>query len=161
MISNEALEEAMKAAEESVDSHIAAAKEAENLVSVEEPAAPADNAEQDALKAEIAKKEQELAGTKEALLRTAADFENYRKRSEKEISEIRKFADKQLLLDFLPVMDNFERAIEHLPESSEEPIKTIVTGVKMIKDGFLATLRRHGDEPFDSLGKPFDPNIHE
>ncbi len=153
----------MKAAEESVDNHIAAAKEAESLISTEVPedsGAPS-TAEIAALKADINKKEQELASTKDALLRTAADFENYRKRSEKEINEIRKFAAKQLLLDFLPVMDNFERAIEHLPDSTEEPVKNMVTGIKMIKDGFLATLRRHGAEPFDSLGKTFDPNIHE
>ncbi len=165
MISNEALEEAMKAAEESVESRLAAnkgiAQEELKEETIELPNADEDSATIENLKAELAKKSQELAATKDALLRTAADFENYRKRSEKEIGEIRKFAAKQLLLDFLPVMDNFERAVEHLPADPEEPLKTMVTGIKMIKDGFLATLRRHGAEPFDSLGKTFDPNIHE
>lgn len=93
---------------------------------------------------------------KELLLRTRADFENYQKRVAKERDQERRFALWPLAQDLLPVLDNFQRALDSVREDS--PLRQ---GVAMIYQQLQEVLRKHGIVPMDAEGKPFDPHLHQ
>jgi len=99
-----------------------------------------------------------LKETHERLLRTAAEFDNYRKRAAKEKEDVQRFGIERLLKDFLPVMDNLERALDHAEQ--HEP-RQVVEGVKLVQKLFETTLAKHGVVGFSAVGKPFDPGVHE
>ena len=90
-------------------------------------------------------------------LRTAADFENFKKRARRDVVERTKQAEDRMVQDFLPVVDNLERALEH-GEQSEGPL---LDGVNMVYKQFLSTLERYGITPCEAMGQPFDPEFHE
>lgn len=96
------------------------------------------------------------------LLRTAADFENYKKRSKKELGDSVQRAEKRVVLDFLPVADNLKRAIEHInKEGDQGNIEGLIEGVQMVQRQFLNILEQYEIKPFDSMGEVFDPEKHE
>jgi molecular chaperone GrpE len=99
-----------------------------------------------------------LKDTHERLLRTAAEFENYKKRAQKEKEDASKFGTEKLLKDFLPVMDNLERALDH---AEQHDPKQVLEGVRLVQKLFESTLARHGVVGFSAVGKPFDPAFHE
>lgn len=89
-------------------------------------------------------------------LRTLADFENYRKRSDREKQDFFKHALGGVLRDILPVLDNFDRALEHAEEGDE-----FHKGTLLIYKQLYDVLQRHGLRPIEESGVHFDPNIHE
>ena len=93
----------------------------------------------------------------ERLLRLTAEYDNFRKRSQREKNESRQFANQHLLEKQLPVLDNFEMALT----AAENADPAIRDGVQMIYDQFLSVLKEAGVEGIDSGGELFDPNIHE
>lgn len=95
----------------------------------------------------------------EKMLRAVADLENYKKRAAKEKDEVQKFGSEKLLRDFLPVVDNFDRALEHARTSGD--LESLKKGVEMTRKLFEDTLGKHGVKGFSSKGEPFDPNRHE
>jgi molecular chaperone GrpE len=105
----------------------------------------------------------ELQKTKERLLRTAADFENYRKRSQRDQEEARVRGREEVLRELLGAYDNLERAVEAAQAHAvETPVATaLVDGVNMVRRQFLDGLGRFGVKQLESLGVPFDPTFHE
>jgi molecular chaperone GrpE len=99
-----------------------------------------------------------LKDTHERLLRTAAEFDNYKKRAVKEKEDVQRFGSERLLKDFLPVMDNLERALEH---AEQHDPRQVIEGVRLVQKLFENTLAKHGVAGFSAVGKPFDPNLHE
>lgn len=99
-----------------------------------------------------------LKDTHERLLRTAAEFDNYKKRAQKEKEDVQKFGAERLLKDFLPVLDNLERALDH---AEQHDPRQVIEGVKLVQKLFETTLARHGVSGFSAVGKPFDPSLHE
>jgi len=93
---------------------------------------------------------------KDRYLRTLADFENFRKRNEREKADFFKHALGAVLRDILPVLDNFDRALEHAEEGDE-----FHKGVLLIYKQLFEILQRHGMKPVDEVDVHFDPNIHE
>ena len=91
------------------------------------------------------------------LLRLTAEYDNFRKRSQREKTEARQFANQHLLEKQLPVLDNFEMALT----AAKDADPAIRDGVQMIYDQFVGVLKDAGVEPIDAEGEPFDPNIHE
>lgn len=91
--------------------------------------------------------------------RAAADFSNYRKRAEKDSSELTKFSNMLLISRLLPVLDDFERALQTLPEKLRD--LTWIDGIMLIARKMRAVLEAEGVKPIEAEGKPFDPNIHE
>ena len=89
-------------------------------------------------------------------VRTLADFENYRKRSEREKDDFRRYALVGVIRDLLPVIDNFERALEHAEEGDE-----FHKGVALIYKQLFDVLQGHGLRAIAESGVRFDPNIHE
>lgn len=100
-----------------------------------------------------------LQDTHERMLRAAADLDNYRKRAVKEKEEIQKFGAEKLLTDFLPVIDNLDRALEHAQARAD--FAALQKGVAMTRKLFETVLSKHGVKTFASVGQPFDPHIHE
>ena len=100
--------------------------------------------------------DQELRDVRDRYLRTLADFENYRKRADREKTDFFKYALAGTITDLLPVLDNFDRALEHA-EGGDEFHK----GVLLIYKQLFDVLRRHGLRPIEESGVHFDPNIHE
>lgn len=93
---------------------------------------------------------------KDRYMRTLADYENYRKRSDREKNEFYKYALQGVLKELLPVLDNFDRALDHAEEGDD-----FHRGVALIYKQLVSTLQKHGVKPIDESGVRFDPNIHE
>jgi molecular chaperone GrpE len=93
------------------------------------------------------------------LQRTAADYANYRRRTEQERIQQRLLANEQLLREFVPVLDDIQRGLEAIP--SKEQDSKLAEGMRLVEQKLLNTLKKHGVTPIDSLGQPFDPSVHE
>ncbi len=98
-------------------------------------------------------------------MRARAELENFRKRTEREAEELRKYQAFQLIRDLLPALDNLERAIEAAEAESsgspEQRLTQLTEGLRMVHRQFLEILARYGAKPIDALNKTFDPNYHE
>jgi molecular chaperone GrpE len=101
----------------------------------------------------------ETAKMKDAWLRTAADFDNFRKRSRKEMDDARRGGREDLLRAVLPVFDNLERAIQSAQRSSD--VKAMADGLAMVQRQFVEALSREGISRVPTIGQPFDPSVHE
>ncbi|NMP23001.1 nucleotide exchange factor GrpE [Sulfobacillus harzensis] len=93
------------------------------------------------------------------LIRLQADFENFRRRMDRERDEIQGRVAERLLTDLLPVFDNLERAVKFMPSEGEAKVWRV--GVEMTLNGFMEALARLGVKPIEALGAPFDPRYHE
>jgi molecular chaperone GrpE len=108
---------------------------------------------------ELKKKAEERDTYLDQLLRTKAEFMNYQKRMVKENESTSQFAVQSLILDFLPELDNFDRALK-LADNSKDFDK-FVEGIKLIEVQLFKVLGKYGVEPIETVGKAFDPNLHE
>ena len=108
---------------------------------------------------EIEKLTVELNDFKDKYLRTAAEFENYKKRRGKEISDIIERANEQFCLEILPVIDDFERSLNS--EMTKKSYKSLKQGIELIYQKLMAVLQKQGVEPIESIGRPFNPEMHE
>jgi molecular chaperone GrpE len=106
------------------------------------------------------KAEEEAGRLREALLRKTADFDNMKRRTEREKTDFFKFALAEVLRDLLGVVDNLERALAHAAQGAGEGEEFRV-GVAMIEKQLLETLRKYGLTEVPAQGLPFDPNVHE
>jgi molecular chaperone GrpE len=93
------------------------------------------------------------------LQRTAAEFANYRRRSEQERAQLVPRVRGEVVAQFLPVIDDFERALSHIPD--DEQSKGWVSGLQMIDNKFRGILERVDARIIDPVGEPFDPSRHE
>lgn len=94
-------------------------------------------------------------------LKTAqAEQINYRKRKDEEVANRLKYANQDLILEILPILDNFERALK-LQNSEDANLSKFLDGIKMIYNSLRDTLKRFGVEEIDCLGKEFDHNLHQ
>ncbi|HRV33775.1 MAG TPA: nucleotide exchange factor GrpE [Anaerovoracaceae bacterium] len=91
-------------------------------------------------------------------LRLAADFQNFRRRSEKEKNDVYAYANEKIVLELLDVIDNFERAMDHSWEAGEA---RLMEGMAMILKQLLDVMEKNHVEVIDALGKPFDPVYHD
>lgn len=116
------------------------------------------------LEDKLAAKTKEAAELKDSLLRSVADFRNLQEVTKKDVQKAKNFALQKFAKDLLESIDNFGHALgafkdEDLEKSKE--ISDLYTGVKMTRDVFEKTLRKHGIEKLDPVGEQFDPNKHE
>ena len=91
------------------------------------------------------------------LLRLIAEYDNFRKRAQRDKDEARQFANQNLIEKQIPILDNFEMALA----AAQAADPAIRDGVQMIYDQFLSVLKEAGVEPIDAVGEKFDPNFHE
>jgi molecular chaperone GrpE len=107
----------------------------------------------------LAQAQAEAARNKDAWLRTAADFDNFRKRTRKELEDARRTGREDLLRAVLPVFDNLERAIQSSQRSTD--VKAMADGLSMVQRQFVEALGREGIARVPTVGQPFDPSVHE
>ncbi|MCX6811275.1 MAG: nucleotide exchange factor GrpE [Candidatus Berkelbacteria bacterium] len=108
---------------------------------------------------EIKKLKREIKEMKDGWQRTQADFENYRKRTADEINQREMNGRLQVILDLMPVFDNFDRAYKHIPDEDKE--KNWVQGIIAIEKQFHSILNNMGIEKYHVAGKKFDPSLAE
>lgn len=111
------------------------------------------------LKKRLEEKEKEKKETFDRFLRMAADFENYKKRAAREKEDWTKFSNEDLIKSILPFIDNLERAVNHAEKVTDTGV--LIEGIKLTLQQVHQTLNRFGLTPFESMGKPFDPERHE
>lgn len=92
-------------------------------------------------------------------LRAVAELDNLKKRTQREREEYIRFANESLLRELLPVLDNFDRALEAARAAAET--ESVVAGVELIQRELLKALEKFGVTPYSALGQPFDPERHE
>jgi len=107
----------------------------------------------------LADAQAEAARLKDALLRTAADYDNFRKRTRRELEEARRNGREDLLRTLLPVFDNLERAIQSGQRTSD--VKAMTEGLTMVGRQFTDALGREGIARVATVGRAFDPSVHE
>ena len=95
------------------------------------------------------------------LLRVSAEFENYKKRSAREMAEVQKYANQSLVRDLLPIIDNLEMAIKSAAESTANTDGCLLDGVELTHKEILKVFEKNNIEQIAAIGKPFDPNFHE
>ena len=106
----------------------------------------------------------ESAGLQDQVLRVAAEFENYKKRMERERSALFKYAGENIFRELLPVIDNLERAIgQGIVDGvdSEQNLAALLEGVQLTLKSLTGTLEKFEVKPIESIGEPFDPNVQE
>ena len=107
----------------------------------------------------LAEAKAEVQRFREQWMRSAADFDNFRKRTRKELEDNRKAGKEELLKEFLPVFDNLERAMQSATRATD--VKAVSDGLQMILRQFVDTLGRAGITKVPTIGSQFDPTIHE
>ncbi|MDB4973997.1 MAG: Heat shock protein GrpE [Myxococcaceae bacterium] len=113
----------------------------------------------EALRAELEQAQAEATKLREQLLRTAADFDNFRKRTRRDLEEAQRKSVERVLVEVLPVGDNLERAVQAAQKGGDA--SSVVEGITMVLRFFEDALNRLGVERVPSLGQPFDPGLHE
>jgi len=107
----------------------------------------------------------ENADLRDRFLRLAAEMDNLRRRTDREVKDAKSYAVTGFARDMLSVSDNLRRAIETLPEdaraSADATMTALIEGVEMTERGMLATLERHGVRKIEAEGEKFDPNFHQ
>lgn len=93
------------------------------------------------------------------LMRRAAEFENYKKRTARQFDEIIQSANDRIILEFLDVVDNFSRSFDH--DNEETNVESFKEGVNLIYNQMKGLLEKYDIKPFDAVGQPFNPDIHD
>ena len=132
---------------------------------VDPPADPPDPAEGEAgrlaaLQSQVDQLTQERSTLLDQLLRRQAEFENYRRRVDRERAETYARSRAEVVLELLPVIDNFERALASLGHSGSDA-KSLREGIELIHRQLNDALGKFGLEPVETVGHAFDPNVHE
>ena len=163
------LDEAM---ESSTEENVSETKEDETVTSTEETAETAENADAEASEADSEdpdkkksffkkkkdKKDEQIEELTDKVKRQMAEFDNFRKRTEKEKSQMYDMGAKTIVKKILPVIDNFERGLAAVPEDNKED--AFVVGMDKIYRQMLTVLEEAGVKPIEAVGAEFDPNFH-
>ena len=126
---------------------------------VDDPEPSVDPAQEiEPLREALEAKTRELEAQQDRYLRAVAEFDNARKRAARDREEQIRFANESLIREILPVLDNFDRALQ---AARSEPPAAVTAGVELIQRELLRVLEKFGLTPFSSVGEPFDPERHE
>lgn len=141
-------------------------KEELNENTSEETSSNEEKAEQNEINDEIINLEEKVQSLenevnkfKELALRKAAEFENYKRRTENDQLNLIKYAAESLIIKLLPTVDDLERSLAHMTDETD--VNKIKEGIQLIYNKFMKTLNEQGVEKLDSVGKPFDVDYHE
>ena len=145
--------------EEEIKDAVETVEDTEDTPAVENPK-NADESEdsKDSEKSELDKANEQIAALSDKLIRNAAEFDNYKKRTAREKEDFYKSAVCETVAPLLPVLDNLERAVAAAEDSGESG--SVLDGVKMVKKQFEDALKSIGVEPIEAVGEQFDPEKH-
>lgn len=145
--------------EEEIKDAVETVEDTEDTTAVENPK-NADESEdsKDSEKSELDKANEQIAALSDKLIRNAAEFDNYKKRTAREKEDFYKSAVCETVAPLLPVLDNLKRAVAAAEDSGESG--SVLDGVKMVKKQFEDALKSIGVEPIEAVGEQFDPEKH-
>lgn len=165
-ISQRVIEEALRSVESAAAHEVQIPTEESEVPAPVMAVEPSGEAENQLLQAELEASQlmgretmARLKDTHDRMLRATADLDNYRRRAQKEKDDILRFGQEKLMKDFLPVIDNLDRALEHATSAGD--FESLKRGIEMTRKLFEDMLAKHGVSRVSSLGKPFDPRFHE
>ncbi|MCG3412512.1 nucleotide exchange factor GrpE [Staphylococcus massiliensis] len=164
---DEDLKQQNEAANEEAENKTQASNENEEVQSQDsEDNQNENNEEQSESNEQVDEKDQEIEQLKKEVdekedqfLRLRAEFENYKRRIQKENETLKKYQSQQVLTDILPTLDNLERALQI--EGSDESFQSLKKGVQMVYDSLGKALEENGIEVIETTGHEFDPNVHQ
>jgi molecular chaperone GrpE len=113
---------------------------------------------------EVETLQREMGETRDQLMRVAAEFDNFKKRMEREKSKLLKYAGENILRDLLATLDNLDRAVEQGNAAAVDDAKkleSMLQGVELTRKGLVATMERYGVEPLTAVGLTFNPDEHD
>lgn len=110
------------------------------------------------LQSEIDELKKNIEETNDKFVRVLAEFDNFKKFNEKEMAEFKQFASKDVMIDLLPVIDDFERALEKVPTNEDNPA---YEGLKLIHKKLKETLENKGLREMNAIGEEFNADLHE
>lgn len=154
----EELEQEAPECEEEASEETAGEASAEDTEGAGEEKQPSDENKKGFFKKKKDKKDEQIEELNDRLKRQMAEFENFRKRTEKEKSQMYDMGAKSIIEKILPVIDNFERGLAGVPEDGRED--PFVVGMDMIYKQMLTTLEEAGVKQIEAVGAEFDPNFH-
>lgn len=132
----------------------------------QDPLQSSGNVEESAVEADIARLSDEIQkltterdDLQQQALRTMADFQNYRRRTQNDMAQFRSMANESFVTALLPVLDNFERTVDHIEAGAT--LETMLEGVRAVEKQLRSTLESQNLKRIEALGQPFDPNLHE
>jgi len=134
-------------------------KNTEDTQIVEEKMKEPEAAEGETPLTELDEAKKEALENYDRYLRISAEYDNYKKRAQKDRTDLLNYGNERLIKELLPIIDSMERALNHV--SNSEDIDAFVEGLKLIYEQLLVSLKKHGVESIESLGQEFDPNFHE
>ena len=163
---NQELDETLEQTEEAVEETVAEEEAPEvEVVEEDEAEAPGDGDAEKAEKKSFFKKKEkkdkrdaQIEELTDRVKRQMAEFDNYRKRTEREKSSMVELGSRNVIEKMLPVVDNFERGLAAIPEAEKE--SAVAKGMEMIYKQLMTTLDEMGVKPIEAVGQPFDPNFH-
>jgi len=123
--------------------------------------APTDEKSYGDIEAQIRAAEEEAKSHYDKLLRVMAEFENFKKRIQKEKEEHLQYSNERLLKELLPVLDDLDRVLEHLPEVGTPEVEALAEGIGLVRKNMCAALEKCGLKEVAGHGAPFDPAVHE
>lgn len=150
---NEHLEETENIKEQQVEEEVTEQTDEVTTVSSEE------SLTEDQYKEKIAELEAKLEEEEDRFLRLRADFDNMRRRNQLDKEAAVKYRSQNLLTDLLPVIDNFERALQ--VEVTSEDAVALYKGIEMVYNSLIEATKKEGLEIIPATGEPFDPNVHQ
>ena len=115
----------------------------------------------DALDTLIKEKDEKIKNYEEINLRLQAEFMNYKRRREEEVSKMLKYSEEEIIKEFLPILDNFERAIKMDDDNLDDEVSKFLEGFKMVYTQIKNMLDKFEVKEIESLGKEFDPTYHQ
>ena len=151
-------------AEEAMDASDVVSLSEEAIESVDNDDATTSEANEKSLEVQLAEALDEAADLKDKMLRLAADYENYKKRNERERLATMKYAGENIFREFLPVVDNLERAISQgvvEGADAEKNLAGLLEGVELTLKSLYTSLEKFEVKAIESVGEPFDPNKQE
>lgn len=114
-----------------------------------------------ALQDKLQEQEAAVAEERDRRIRGLAELENFKKRKDQEVAQFRKFAAEPVVLDILPILDNVERASDHISDTAQQTVKELVEGVGLIRKQFHSVLEKLGVQEIQSEKVLFDPHMHQ
>ena len=145
--------------EEEIKDAVETVEDTEDTTAAENPKNADDSEDsKDSEKSELDKANEQIAALSDKLIRNAAEFDNYKKRTAREKEDFYKSAVCETVAPLLPVLDNLERAVAAAEDSGESG--SVLDGVKMVKKQFEDALKSIGVEPIEAVGEQFDPEKH-
>ncbi|MGA7837736.1 MAG: nucleotide exchange factor GrpE [Ignavibacteriaceae bacterium] len=115
--------------------------------------------EMDELSKRVEELEKEVEENKDKILRKAAEFENYKRRTENDQLNLLKYTGETLIMKLLPAIDDFERSMQHMDDAKD--VKSIKEGLQLVYNKLMKILNEQGVKKIEAVGKPFDVDYHE